>query len=814
MMAERKQHIPVPASKAAAAARTERPARVVLDGARDGEKPGRSSIAAARIAAVLAPAELGVALPLLLSGCMDAPTLACALLASLAATCLISSAALGPDGRKRPVPPALAGAAAASLAAILVLPPAREGFFALANGVIDRFDETYGAYAPLVWGTSTCAASPIFGACLGAAAGSLAWLVAGFGAPWLTLLAGCVACGFSLRLGLGSAACGCVLAVGAWIAHCRVSQLPGPTYSLRSLALNTAASAAACIALFAGVASLFTPADIIDDAQRAVSGIYREIRFGHDTLPEGDLAAAAAMNDDVDGSGLTLTYAGAAASDLYLRGFVGADFQQNAWSPLSHDAYEGDWKGLYDWLAQHGLSPSLQRSAFDDLAAEEGHGTATGTSAVQVDASRASRRYVYVPYTLRGLTGTGLRGGLEGSLAAGLLPGGSYAETIDDVSAANMLAATGWLASSSSGYTEAERVYAAFVEANYLQISDAESTAARELIFDGASWADAEDATAAGGDERAAGSGDYAAISRVRAMLTALAAYTESPADALTQDGSFLRWFLGEAKEGNSAYFATAAVLAFRSQGLPARYAEGYRAGAAGLAEASASGGEIDLGAANAHAWAEVYLDGLGWTPVEVTPGFYTQAVEADEVIDVGQAWSSGGELAGEAAGTQEGAFSEDEPAQETPRHGSAARLLAAVLSVAAGTIAGLALLAAAQRAWRVVRRKRLTESEDQSICVPALYTYLADVMAERGIGFDEDRPLDCAAAFEGAFEGIDSKEYRRAIELHQAYAFGGRDLRPNELRTLRRFDERLHKALPAPKNLRDLLRRRLVRAL
>ena len=77
----------------------------------------------------------------------------------------------------------------------------------------------------------------------------------------------------------------------------------------------------------------------------------------------------------------------------------------------------------------------------------------------------------------------------------------------------------------------------------------------------------------------------------------------------------------------------------------------------------------------------------------------------------------------------------------------------------------------------------------------------MAQVMAVGCPEFDKNRPLDCVQRFEAAFPGIDSLEYQRVIGLYQAYTFGGRELRPNELRTLRRFDERLHGALPKPEN-------------
>ena len=83
----------------------------------------------------------------------------------------------------------------------------------------------------------------------------------------------------------------------------------------------------------------------------------------------------------------------------------------------------------------------------------------------------------------------------------------------------------------------------------------------------------------------------------------------------------FVEYFLFESHEGYCAHFASAAVLMLRYLGVPARYATGYSVSASEFS--GMAGGEYMAVARDrqAHAWAEVYLDGVGWIPVEVTPG-------------------------------------------------------------------------------------------------------------------------------------------------------------------------------------------------
>ena len=71
-------------------------------------------------------------------------------------------------------------------------------------------------------------------------------------------------------------------------------------------------------------------------------------------------------------------------------------------------------------------------------------------------------------------------------------------------------------------------------------------------------------------------------------------------------------YFLTIGKQGICQHFATAATLMYRSLGVPARYVEGYLANAKAYSWVTITG-------ESAHAWVEVYLDGIGWIPVEVT---------------------------------------------------------------------------------------------------------------------------------------------------------------------------------------------------
>ena len=43
---------------------------------------------------------------------------------------------------------------------------------------------------------------------------------------------------------------------------------------------------------------------------------------------------------------------------------------------------------------------------------------------------------------------------------------------------------------------------------------------------------------------------------------------------------------------------------------------------------------ETTLTSKDSHAWAEVYMDGIGWIPVDVTPGYYFDTYALMEMVE------------------------------------------------------------------------------------------------------------------------------------------------------------------------------------
>lgn len=142
-------------------------------------------------------------------------------------------------------------------------------------------------------------------------------------------------------------------------------------------------------------------------------------------------------------------------------------------------------------------------------------------------------------------------------------------------------------------------------------------------------------------------------LERLRAIEKAISCftYTKHPGKiplSVDTPSEFLDYFVFEKQEGYCTYFATAFTLLARAEGLPARYVQGFSVPIKGLKTISVTGNM-------AHAWPEVYFDGVGWIPFEPTPGYYSIRYTPWEIEGKGE------EIEGKSEETEE------VPMQEAP---------------------------------------------------------------------------------------------------------------------------------------------------
>ena len=250
----------------------------------------------------------------------------------------------------------------------------------------------------------------------------------------------------------------------------------------------------------------------------------------------------------------------------------------------------------------------------------------------------------------------------------------------------------------------------------------------------------------------AADIGDY-----IRAYLNTNYQYNAS-APQPPEGADPIRYFLTESKQGYSVQFASAAVVMFRMFGLPARYVVGYAASQSLFTQQEDGNWHAILQDDNAHAWAEVYISGQGWTPMEMTPGVLVSAQQADLRTDPLP------ETQGQDTAPAAGESSANEPAATiVPR----SRLVLAALL-------GGCLLAAAVL---LVLARRHAMGYGRGSCnarVLAVFGSIYRLLVRRGL--PPDTPSDApefAAFLQSCVPALEPQDAEALLALAQAAQFG-----------------------------------------
>ncbi len=147
-------------------------------------------------------------------------------------------------------------------------------------------------------------------------------------------------------------------------------------------------------------------------------------------------------------------------------------------------------------------------------------------------------------------------------------------------------------------FADEELAYREFVRQNYLAI-DAETLNYMNKIIEAQGF-DASD------DE---------IIYKVESYISNSAKYNLKYNAALDEEENAVIAFLETYKEGVCRHYAASATMLYRALGIPARYTIGYRG------DISKENTWTDVTADNAHAWVEIYVNGIGWVMRDPTYG-------------------------------------------------------------------------------------------------------------------------------------------------------------------------------------------------
>lgn len=368
----------------------------------------------------------------------------------------------------------------------------------------------------------------------------------------------------------------------------------------------------------AGMCSFMTSdgvSDIVDHIRTEMSENIYTMRYGQTDMVNGDMRSAAKLHESNDSMFIMKSEQ---EKDIYLRAFAAGDYDGGIWSELPYSVYSGKYAGMMEWLADKNFNPMTQTADYYRLSESS---NVPEKNRISLDITNAGRENLYIPASLKKIYKIRYKIKNDSSFTSkGFVGARSY--SYDEVSGnrpSELIVPESWVSSpensSQKKYSEAESVYRQFVYDNYTSIS-------RNLydVVNNMFWKDYDDKN----------DSVYSAVCRVRDVLEKTVRYTDKP-EAAPADSDPVIWFLKKECKGNAVMYAAAAVEALRAHGIPARYAEGYYISAADIE--AGDGGEVNVSGKNMHAWAEVYFDGIGWMPVDVTPGYYYNITALQQMV-------------------------------------------------------------------------------------------------------------------------------------------------------------------------------------
>lgn len=364
-----------------------------------------------------------------------------------------------------------------------------------------------------------------------------------------------------------------------------------------------------CVAVVAGVTMAvymfmtYSPLQIVDDIKTNMQYHGENVVYGKSDYPEGKFSR---YNETVITGEERLQIRMSQPKQMYMRGFVGSKYTEDGWEDSDLKIYGGDYEGVFDWFSSNDYSPLTNLSAYVTQSAEHGGEAKENSIYVEVSNISARRKYQYVPECVT-------YGSLENLYAPkndvnfrsqGLGREKDYFFDMVDVMNNDYKAIYGetWYQDQTGDklFHDSENVYGTFARTYYEDVPDE-----LRAYF----------------DSHAPNAGQkmnpFDAIKVVRDYTAGNMSYSND-ADEYSGDEDFVIEMLSGHKSGYSAHFATAATMLFRYYGIPARYVEGY------LVNPEAGSDVISVTDEDSHAWVEIYAGGLGFIPIEVTPGYYS----------------------------------------------------------------------------------------------------------------------------------------------------------------------------------------------
>ena len=191
-------------------------------------------------------------------------------------------------------------------------------------------------------------------------------------------------------------------------------------------------------------------------------------------------------------------------------------------------------------------------------------------------------------------------------------------------------------------------------------------------------------------------------------------------------------YFLLENKKGYCEHYATAGTVLARMAGIPARYCEGYMIDCSQdiLTQTELDGNIAyvsEILDSNAHAWTEIYLNGIGWIPFEFTFSYFAESSQSTEINIVPQEKKT-------VLQTTE-PITTKEIIPETTEVSVSPKLIAILIILSFSAIGCLiVLIFRIARLIALQKHKNKLKQENKEQASKYAYQYLTNLMAECGV--------------------------------------------------------------------------------
>lgn len=455
-------------------------------------------------------------------------------------------------------------------------------------------------------------------------------------------------------------------------------------------------------------------------------------------------------------------------TSMYLRGFIGSTYTSTGWEETEgKELYEK--RELFYWLHRTDFNGLTQMATLYGL---ENPDKKEESVQVTVQNVNGNSKYLYTPYELmtepqsledvRNVGDERLQSEkFMGSRVYTYQAAGNLVKQYPQI-------ASGFYSEKDSEefktYTEDESYYNSFVYEQYTEIPlETELLLGAHLNV-----------------ERRSGQ-NHASYEEANTLITAYLNKNLKYSEKITplQSGDFLKNLLEVRSQGYSVHYATAATMMYRYLGIPARYVEGYLVTPKLVADTE-DYEEISITGKQAHAWVEIYQDGIGWVPMEVTPPYFDVMERPDyEIVadgGIGDEGQEGSAEDGQSQNVQDKTPDVPEEQTKSKDHDWKKWLLAGAL-----ILVFLALLALVGyvivRRWRLRTYLREIRQADHRRAVCLLGQYMVRWLCYVKLWDGNGSRYQVRETLEEKFGEELSQRYQRAIDVIQLSAYSDAEI-------------------------------------